>query len=146
MSIKDFLQKIKLFLANIKDKIYSEEKGLKIKGDLYIVIIIILVGTASYGLGKISAFEKNRAPIFILKTEEYINSNIAEAASSSFSQKTSNTEANGLVVASKTGTKYYYPWCIGASRISETNKTWFKTTEDARSAGLTPASNCTGLK
>ena len=138
MSIKDFAQKIKLFLANAKDKIYSQEKGLKIKDDIYIVLLIVFVGISSYGLGKISAYEKNKEPISILKTQEYIYSTL---------NSTSSSETNsGEVMASKNGTKYYYPWCSGASRISDQNKVWFNTIDDAKSAGLTPASNCTGLK
>jgi len=153
MSIKDFSKKIKLSLSNIKDRAYSQEKGFKIKDDLYIVIMIILVGTASFGLGKISSYEKDRTPISILKTKEYMLSTVLEGVSSINDTKTKdaqgtviNTNSNGLVVASKSGTKYYYPWCSGVSRIKEENKVWFNSIEEAKSAGLTPASNCTGLK
>ncbi len=149
MSIKDFMQKIKLFLNNVKDKAYSQENGLKIRGDIYIVIIIILVGTASYGLGKISSYEKNKVPISVLKTKEYMYSTVSESASST-ETKSQNFEtasnASRVVVASKSGTKYYYSWCTGVSRIKEENKVWFNSIEEARSAGLTPASNCMGLK
>jgi hypothetical protein len=159
MSIKDYLQKIKLFLANVKDKLYSTEKGLKIKDDLYIILIIILVGLASFGLGKISGYEKDKTPISILKTKEYMLSTVLEGTSDIDDTKiddtpiatkntnsNSSTQAKGLVVASKSGTKYYYPWCSGVSRIREENKVWFNTIEEARATGLTPASNCTGLK
>jgi hypothetical protein len=145
MSIKDLSQKIKSYLANFKDQIWSREKGLKIKDDLYIVLLIILVGTASYGLGKISSFEKNKAPISVLKTKDYM---LATVSNNSLTNNTKNTTASpsGLVVASKSGTKYYYPWCTGVSRIKEENKVWFNTIEEAKAVGLTPATNCTGLK
>src|ERR1035437_4152005 len=138
MSIKDFTEKIKLNLANFKDQIYSQEKGFKIKDDLYIVLMIILVGTASFGLGKLSSYEKNKTPIAILNTQETM---YASVLSSNQSQKgemqsTSTTlNSNGLVVASKSGTKYYYPWCTGVSRIKEENKVWFSSIEEAKSAG-----------
>ncbi|MFH1454943.1 MAG: hypothetical protein ABIF22_01340 [bacterium] len=145
MSIKDFAEKIKLFLGNIKDKAYGQEKGLKIKEDLYIVIMIILVGTASFGLGKISSFEKNKTPISILRTKELITASVLNSQT-----EKNNTaipeQTNGEVVASKSGTKYYYPWCSGVSRIKEENKVWFNNIEEARATGLTPAANCTGLK
>ena len=149
-SINDYWQKIKLFGANIKEEIYSPEKGLKIKGDLFIVILIILVGTASFGLGKLSAFEKRKTPISIVKTEEEIYSSVDNIQNQD-SLNTSdyiatNSVQKGLVVASKSGTKYYYPWCTGVLRIKEENKVWFATIKDAQSAGLTPASGCTGLK
>jgi hypothetical protein len=148
MSIKDFAQKIKLSLADIKDKTYSQEKGLKIRGDLYIIIMIILVGTASYGLGKISSFEKNKTPISILKTKEYMNSLVLNDTSNTKTenQPIQTQQTDVKVVASKSGTKYYYPWCAGVSRIKEENKIWFNSIEEAKSAGLTPASNCVGLK
>ena len=146
MSIKDFIQKIKSYTANIKDSVYSQEKGLKIRDDLYIVLIIVLVGTASYGLGKISAFEKAKTPISIIKTRDYMYSTALESTLPKAELNTTQTQTNGLVMASKSGTKYYYPWCTGASRIKDENKVWFNTIEEAKSAGLTPASNCTGLK
>ncbi len=160
MSIKDFVEKIKLFFDDFKDKILSKENGLKIKDDLFIILIIIFVGTASFGLGKISSYEKNKTPISVLKTQEYMLSTVLEGASSINNTKSNPTidtavkttsisssqQTNGLVVASKSGTKYYYPWCTGVSRIKEENKVWFDTIEQARAVGLTPASNCTGLK
>lgn len=139
MSIKDFIEKIKSFLANTKDGVYSQEKGLKIREDLYIVLMIILVGTASFGLGKLSAYEKNKTPISIIKTRETLYASVLES-------QTNNINVSGEVVASKSGTKYYYPWCTGVARIKEENKVWFNTIEEARATGLTPASNCTGLK
>lgn len=148
MSIKDNWEKIKLFWADFKDATYSQERGLKIKDDLYIVILITLVGTASFGLGKISAYEKNKTPISILKTKESMLSTVLGGASSAekaIADDIKTTQNNGVVVASKSGTKYYYPWCTGVSKIKEENKIWFNSIEEAKQAGLTPASNCTGL-
>lgn len=51
----------------------------------------------------------------------------------------------GKYVASQNGTKYYLPTCAGAARISEANKIWFASAEDAQSAGYSPAANCKGL-
>jgi hypothetical protein len=137
MSIKDFKEKIKLFWGNLKNSLYSPEKGLRIEGDVIIVLIIILVGTASFGLGKLSALEKKKTPISVYKTQESMVATVFSSIPK---------EDKGLVVASKSGTKYYYPWCSGVSKIKEENKVWFNTIEEARAKGLTPASNCTGLK
>ncbi len=148
MSINDLTTKIKSFFANTKDYIYSPEKGLKIKGDLFIVLLLILVGTASFGLGKLSALERRKTPISILKTKELLTATILESSNSINTSSTTKTQTQGkgIVLASKSGTKYYYPWCSGVSRIKEENKVWFLSIEDARSAGLTPASGCTGLR
>lgn len=51
----------------------------------------------------------------------------------------------GLVVASRNGTRYYYPWCGGFSRIKEANKVLFQSIETAEKAGYTIASGCEGL-
>ena len=56
------------------------------------------------------------------------------------------SSAKGKIVASRKGKKYHFSWCPGARTISEKNKRWFESEEQARRAGLTPASNCPGLK
>lgn len=53
--------------------------------------------------------------------------------------------SGGEYVASKTGTKYYLPWCGGAKLIKDANKVWLATKADAEAAGYAPASNCKGL-
>jgi hypothetical protein len=158
-SINDLTIKIKSFSADMKDRIYSKENGLKISSDLFIVIIIVLVGTASFGLGKLSAIEKKKTPIAVYQTDQALLSTVLKgqamgenqggaSADSRAAQSapTPTTSAKGLVLASKSGTKYYYPWCSGVARIKEENKVWFSTVDQAKSAGYTPASGCTGLK
>jgi hypothetical protein len=143
MSIKDFTEKIKSFWVNNKDKIYSQENGLKIKDDLFVVFLIFLVGMASFGLGKISSLEKRKVPISILNTQESMYASVSESIQTD--KKVGATE-KGTVVASKSGTKYYYPWCSGVARIKEENKVWFNSIDEAKARGLTPASGCIGLK
>ncbi|OHA15361.1 MAG: hypothetical protein A3G52_00010 [Candidatus Taylorbacteria bacterium RIFCSPLOWO2_12_FULL_43_20] len=60
--------------------------------------------------------------------------------------KALNNDKAGLLVGSKTSDKYHYPWCSGALRMKEENKIWFKSAEEARAAGYTPAGNCKGLE
>lgn len=159
MSINDLTGKIKSFSADIMDRLYSKENGLKIGEDLFIVFIIILVGTASFGLGKLSAIEKKKTPILVLKMKDILLSSVAvgevadnaetggASADSRAAQSASSADSTkGLVLASKSGTKYYYPWCSGVDRIKEENKIWFSTVEEAKTRGLTPAVGCTGLK
>lgn len=49
------------------------------------------------------------------------------------------------LVASKSGTRVYYVWCTGVSRIKPENKVYFDTVEEALNKGYKPASNCPGL-
>ena len=48
----------------------------------------------------------------------------------------------GEIVASKSGVKYYYANCSGASRIAEANKVYFASKAEAEGAGYTLAVNC----
>ena len=143
MSIKDFTEKIKSFWVNNREKVYNKEKGLKIKDDLFIILMIFLVGIASFGLGKLSSFEKKKVPISILNTQESMYASVLESIHPSNKE---DVKEKGTVVASKSGTKYYYPWCSGVNRIKEENKIWFNSIEEAKARGLTPASGCIGLK
>ena len=100
--------------------------------EAYTAALILFVGFGSFGLGRLSKIEEGRTPVTIETPQE------------TASVATANT--GGQVVASKTGTKYHFPWCAGASKIAEANKVSFASVEAARKAGYTPASNCKGLK
>ncbi len=116
-----------------------EELKLKIKGWLDetigewgIVAIVFLVGLGSFGLGRLSVLESVKPPVSIM-----------EAASEA---KPRGMYLGGLVVASRTGSAYYFPWCAGASKIGEASQVWFASGEKARQAGYAPAKNCKGLQ
>lgn len=96
-----------------------------------LVAIVMLVGLASFGLGRLSALEEAKPAISIRQAQT------ASAAES--------LTVGGLVVASRKGSSYHYPWCPGAAAIAEGNKVWFKSEEAARKAGYSPAKNCKGL-
>jgi len=57
-------------------------------------------------------------------------------------KKHSESSVGGEIVASKNGTKYYFPWCAGVNRIKEENKIYFSTEEQARGEGYDLAANC----
>ena len=162
MSIKDIPEKIKPYWSEKATPVISRVKaGLDIKEDIFIVLSIILVGLAGFGLGKLSALEKGREPVEI-KPASFTNGNFSaiDTAVASGSAERSESQpapvsasamiagesAKGMLVASKNGTKYHFPWCAGASQISEKNKIWFNSYEEAQKAGYTAASNCPGLK
>lgn len=109
------------------------------ENDIITVLVILLVGFLSFGLGRLSALSEKKAPIAV--------KNLAGAAIVSVEKGIEPAQSTDekLYVASKNGTKYHYPWCSGAQRINEGNKIWFSTKEEAEKAGYTPASNCKGL-
>lgn len=127
-SINEFLAKIKAFCIEMKEEIL-------------VCLIIIFVGLASFGLGKLSVSEVNEKEVRIISGAAAVGAVVAPGVSA-------QTEAqnSGQVVASKNGTKYHYPWCGGAKQIAEKNKITFATIEEAKAAGYSPAGNCKGLK
>ena len=48
----------------------------------------------------------------------------------------------GSIVASKSGKKYYFPWCSGVKRIKVENRIYFDTELEAQGKGLTLSSSC----
>jgi hypothetical protein len=132
----------------------------KCKSDrIFIPALIILVGIGSFGLGRLSKIESNKrgfsieAPANVAQIIKNKNLLLNADPNNKQTEKTLSNEQidqksigkTGEVVASKTGTKYHFPWCSGARTIAEKNKIWFNSAEEARKAGYQPASNCKGL-
>jgi len=120
---------------------------------LYIALIIILVGVGAFFLGRLSVLEQSQSGINIVG--ERVSASAIEAAKDIASTTAPQSDESegagghvmaGGVVASKSGTKYHFPWCAGAGSIKEGNKIWFESSEAARKAGYTAASNCKGLQ
>jgi hypothetical protein len=114
------------------------------RSDLYIVTVIILVGFAGFGLGRLSLIEDSKEPVRI-EFPEHLSASVLNSGKTTEGTAVPSV-VNGLLVASKNGSKYHYPWCSGGKRISEKKEIWFDSAEEARFAGYTPAANCKGLK
>ncbi len=126
-SIKYLLNKIKLI------------GGLANNHDVFVVIMIILVSLASFGLGRLSKSEENKQPLQIIPSQN-------EALIGDFPEFNGLEQIQiGKYVASKSGKKYHLPWCSGAQRIKESNKIWFDSKNEAEKAGYQPAGNCKGI-
>lgn len=93
--------------------------------DLLIFGVLISASLLSFGFGYRTGLDVQMTPIVI---EE-------RAAAPQQSEQ-------GSIVASKSGVKYYYASCSGASRISDANKIFFTSAQEAQSAGYTLAVNC----
>ncbi len=125
MSIRDIPLKIKTLDSSSKERIF-------------VVILIILVGTASFGLGRLSIEEGNKTPIRI---ENFASTTSEVVADSSLGQGSAFSAS--MVLASKTGTSYYYPSCSGAKRITDKNKITFPSAKEAEAFGLHIGPGCT---
>ena len=129
-------------INNIKEKIKAY------KNDIFIVLVIILVALISFGLGRLSKIRENKAPVTIENLgASMINSqeNLTQNDQNIKSNQIQINSSQGMLIGSKNGTKYHFPWCSGAQRIKEENKIWFSNKEEAEKAGYSPAANCKGL-
>lgn len=117
-----------------------------VSGDVFVVLVIVFVGLSSFGLGRLSALGGERMHVQILEPSQHaavIGSTVGGSKDVSPIPEVENI--GGQYVGSKKGTKYHFPWCGGAAQISEENKIWFDTKEEAEKAGYGPAGNCKGL-
>lgn len=125
MSIQDISNKFKSFLGN---------------DSLFTTVLILLVSTASFGLGRQSVEPAVAMPAQITQTATVLQTTTLKPE---ISASPSSTTIE--YVASKNSDKYHLPWCSGAKRISDANKIYFSSKEEATKAGYTPASNCKGI-
>lgn len=125
-SIKDFALKIKPFFT---------------------FLLLVLGATLFFGLGRLSALEKQYSPVSIVRGQTAVAS--GEIGGVAVADAALTNEAPGEsseVIGSKNGTKYYLPWCGALSRIKPENRVVFASAALAREKGYTPAANCKGTK
>lgn len=118
---------------------------------LFLAVLVALVALVSFELGLLANLGRAKPPVTI--TEPTIDPDarliktgpVSQASNAGEGSQPKKAQGGGLV-ASKGGTKYYYPWCGSASRISDKNKIYFASVTEARAKGYTPAANCQGLQ
>jgi hypothetical protein len=120
--------------------------GDRLKKHLFMAAIIVLVASASYGLGRINLLKNSKVPIEIKFNEDLQSAAVAGSQAVNITTNEVEQGEAGFVVGSKNSDKYHFPWCSGAQRIAEENKITFTSIGDARAAGYKPAANCKGLK
>ncbi|HVM73427.1 MAG TPA: hypothetical protein VMU13_00930 [Candidatus Paceibacterota bacterium] len=118
-NIHDFVLRCKLVL----------EQGI---GDWGLYILVLLLGLSAFGLGRLSAMESVQPPVSITMAPTLTSPQ--------------GMYPGGEYIASRTGSVYYFPWCIGGEDIPQDAQIWFKTVDAAKAAGYAPAKNCKGLQ
>lgn len=114
--------------------------------DLFLGLVIILVASGSFGLGRLSVLKVSKTPIRVENAPKIAPETFQKNTPPASNQSASVLGATeGQLVGSKNGTKYHYPWCAGAQKIAETNRVYFTSKDQAEQAGYTPAGNCKGL-
>ena len=105
------------------------------------VVIIILVGLASFGLGRLSKNGQNAGI-----SAEY-GANVERGAKDVLESKPAglgaeDTSAVKTFFASNRGSKYYSIGCPGGKTIKQENRIYFSTKEEAERAGYELSTSC----
>ena len=141
-------------MEKIKQKIKNWIESEKGK-DILIVIIVILVGLASFGLGRLSKTTSSSGiKILPAVVGEYPEQNKGQEANvKSIAENMSKpafdindindiNSINKNFFASNRGTKYYSIGCSGGKTIKQENRVYFSTREEAEGAGYELSSSC----
>ncbi|MEK7071470.1 MAG: hypothetical protein AAB943_00870 [Patescibacteria group bacterium] len=123
------MEKIKSFFVSDRGK------------DILTVIIIILVGLASFGLGRLSKNAQNAG----IKVEYAggVEKDVKDVLGpKSAVLGAEDTLAVKTFFASNRGSKYYSIGCPGGKTIKEENKIYFSTKEEAERAGYELSASC----
>lgn len=119
----------------------------------YTFLLIVVIASIFFSFGRLSAVKQGNSSIRIVSP----NAEQAGLVLSSISTSTgvvaqdkqisvNPVSESGAVVGSKSGKKYYYPWCGTVKRIKPENQVHFASIEEAKKAGYTPGGNCKGLR
>lgn len=125
MSLKQFGQKIKLFF-------YKRWR--------LVVFIMVAILTAVNIFLAIFLDDFNEVSVLDLIYNQKLSFNMINIQNKNTTE-TSNRDSKDIV-ASKNGTKYYFIWCDGISRIKEENRIYFNNSAEAEANGYTIAQNC----
>ena len=121
-------------IADLRSR--SKELLGRIPKDALLVAIFLISCSASFGLGILTEREQGKGSAFAAPEAAKAAPAAAVAAVAT------SSPSGGAVLASRNGTRYYFPQCSGASRISEANKVWFASEAEAKAKGYTLASGC----
>ena len=120
---------------------WQKLKSLMLDDQVFYGFLVVLVGCVSFLLGRFSVLE---TPTVSSKAE--VRFSVDNELRKELAVPAVSAEEEGMVVASKTGTKYHRPDCPGAKQIKPENQISFPSGTAALAAGYSPASNCPGLK
>jgi len=131
-----------MIISKIKELIKGVTYFLGEK-DVFIVIFFIASVIISFNLGRISEKEdlaRVRLEQSLIPQKRLADIQKEENLSLKDTPQKEGSSQN--IWGSKSGTKFYYAWCSGASRIKEENRVYYSSQEDALKAGRTLASSC----
>lgn len=122
------MQKIKQFVESDRGK------------DILTVLIVILVGLGSFGLGRLSKGNPNAGIKIEYSNQEASVVSTVNKAQNSATQAITNTGKNFF--ASNRGSKYYPLGCEAGKSLKQENRIYFNTREEAERAGYELSGSC----
>ena len=118
----------------------------------YTLILILVVASIFFAIGRLSYIEEHRQPIKIeyntviaTSTGDILGTSTTVQKVTTKSSVQTSIPNDGPVIGSRSGKKYYYPWCGTVKRIKPENQIHFTSITVAKAAGFTPGGNCKGL-
>jgi hypothetical protein len=139
-------------MSNEYNRDVANTQGALLKSPIFFIIMAILVGIGSFGLGRVTKIDETREPVQIQGATAQRESvtpiaevNSAPEPTPAASAKAPLDAGQGKFVASKTGAKYFSLSCSGAKNIKEANRVYFQTEDAAKAAGYTPSATCKDL-
>ncbi len=123
-------------------------KSFLLNDQIFFAIIVVLVGIASFSLGRASVLQNiQKPPPVQASTQSAVTiERVKETTVPSQEEVPMEKPVTRELVGSKSGTKYHLPTCPGAKQIKEENKVFFANTTEAQAAGYKPAANCPQLQ
>jgi hypothetical protein len=105
--------------------------------DILTVLIVILVGASSFGLGRLSKTGSDtQLKVYNASQEANVATGLQNVVS------TVKTSTTGNFFASTRGSKYYPVNCSAGKTIKQENRVYFETGEEAQKAGYELSSSC----
>lgn len=124
-----------------------DEKLEKIK-PFYGILLLISTAMIFFALGRLSVENTAENKVKIGYTSSSQPATVLKSQNISSTTQTLSVPApkeDGPVIGSKSGKKYYFPWCGTVKRIKPENQVPFNSIAEAKKAGFTPGGNCKGL-
>jgi len=123
------LSDFKKFVNPIKRWIGNNES------DIILTISIVLISLIVFGIGLLINSSKDKESIIFQNSTASVIKAIEPVSTKSLINK------QGTFVGSINSTKYHWPDCSFAKRISEENQVWFSSEQEAEDAGYVKCSS-----
>ena len=117
----------------------------KNQADIAITVGFILVALIAFGAGRLSVSQPDDGSIVVEEnkiTPISLTANVSQPLIQAMGEPVGvagqNESVKGVFIASRSGTKYHWPWCSYAQKIKSENQVWFNTEKEAQTAGYSP--------